>query len=157
MPAQYSDYIQLLLNLQKDIVSLVEILQRKIDATQAFDLDTINECIRKEQALSLSLRGLEQRRVSLLSELGYKDATMRQMPQLCPPQHKAETARVVEVVMKDYEVLASLQQRAKLMLERHLHEVEGALEQKGVLTGAEEGYKSSPPPKPKKMRTDLKV
>ncbi len=157
MAAQYNDYLKLLLALQKDMIELAGILEKKIEATQQFDLEALNDCIRKEQAVSLSLRGLESRRPILLAELGYNDATLRDMPRLCPQEHKAETSRIVEVVLKDYEILRSLQNRARAMLERHMYSVQTSLEGQGVVPNLDDNYRTAPADKPKKLRTDLKV
>ena len=88
--------------------------------------------MKREQALSLALRGLERRREPLLASLGLAGTSLRDLPQQCSPEHRGETARAVEKVLRSYQVLQSAQGAARTVLEGRLRQVEGELERRGL-------------------------
>ena len=58
----YEQYLQLLAEIEGVITQLNEVEKRKIDAVHKDDLLAVDECIRQEQAISLTMRSLESRR-----------------------------------------------------------------------------------------------
>ena len=54
--------LHFLSELQQELDRLTQLQPQKIDAVRAHDLDVLNDCMKQEQAISLSLRGLEQKR-----------------------------------------------------------------------------------------------
>ena len=68
----YTTYQQLLEELGGELEQLITIQNQKIQAVRAHDLDQLNDCMKQEQAISLALRGLEQRRDKLVQELGLR-------------------------------------------------------------------------------------
>ena len=81
---EYSDYLALLSELCRSLTrSAME--QQKIDAVQGHALDELNEAMKREQALTPTLRGCEQKRETLLTGLGLTGISLRDMPPHCPP------------------------------------------------------------------------
>lgn len=68
--AVFREYLQLLRGLEKTVGQLVELERKKAGAVRANDVQLVDDCIRQEQVLSLSLRGAEQKRAKMLKELG---------------------------------------------------------------------------------------
>lgn len=126
----YDDLLHFLGELRETLERLTAVQGEKRDSVQ--DLEALNECMKREQALSLSLRGMESRREKLLSELGLAEVPLREVPKHCPPGCREEAARAVEQVLRSYEVLRSAQGAARTMLEGRLHQIEGELERRGM-------------------------
>ena len=126
----YPELLRFLEELDGALTSLTALQDEKRAAAQ--DLDGLNACMKREQALSLALRGLERRREPLLASLGLAGTALRDLPQRCPPEHRGETARAVEKVLRSYQVLQSAQGAARTVLEGRLRQVEGELERRGL-------------------------
>ena len=96
---EYSDYLALLSELCQLFDQISHVEQQKIDAVQGHALDELNEAMKREQALTLALRGCEQKRETLLTGLGLTGISLRDMPSHCPPEYRAVTSRMVEQVL----------------------------------------------------------
>ena len=64
MAVQFTDYVQLLQDLEQTLRDLTALQPEKIAAVRAHDLEVLNDCMKREQAASLALRGLEQKRAA---------------------------------------------------------------------------------------------
>lgn len=153
----FEQYLHFLEELRKELDALTTVEHQKIAAVKNHDLDTLNECMKQEQAMSLSLRGLEKKRDTILTALGLTNVLLRDLPQHCPEAYQAQTSRVVETVMHSYQILRSAQTAARTMMETQLHMIEKELTKQGVDLELEEHYQSTPPSAPQKMRTDFRV
>ena len=154
---QYQDYLQLLTDLQQEISRLIEVGQQKIEAVQNHDLDQLNECMKQEQAIALTLRGFEQKRVKLLSELGYKNVTLREMPQHCPKEYQQKTSELVERLLRAHQVLQSVETPSRTMMEQDLRTIQQELENRGVSQEMDENYQTAPGAQPPALRTAIRA
>ena len=66
----YHSYLELLDTLRSNVEELSALAKRKIEAAQNDDLVALDEVLKREQALALSFRGLEQSKERLLGEMG---------------------------------------------------------------------------------------
>ena len=66
----YTDCLALLEQLSQVFGQLDGLEREKAAAVGARNLDALNQCIKQEQAVSLSLRGVEQKRDQLWRGLG---------------------------------------------------------------------------------------
>ena len=154
---EYRDYLQLLSELTQELTQLSEIGQQKVQAVSSHDLDALNECIKQEQAVSLTLRGIEQKRKKILTELGFENVPLREMSMRCPTECQQETTQLVENLLRIYTVLKSVQTPARTLMERELRAINTELETRGVLSETKENYQSSPTAKPGNLRTDFRA
>lgn len=153
---EYSDYLALLSELCQLFDQISHVEQQKIDAVQGHALDELNEAMKREQALTLALRGCEQKRETLLTGFGLTGISLRDMPSHCPPEYRAETSRMVEQVLKGYAVLQAAQGSARTLTELELRRVDGELARRGVEPDAESHYQASPA-RPTSMKTDFRA
>ena len=68
--ASWQDYLKLMRSLSKTLGDLTEVEHDKNAAAARGDLRGVEECMKREQVLSLTLRGYDQKRDSLLRDLG---------------------------------------------------------------------------------------
>ena len=80
----WMDYLKLLEGLSKTIGQLTEVEQKKTLAVSQGRLDEVEDCMKREQALSLSLRGCDQKRETMLARMGLKNIPLRQLEQHAP-------------------------------------------------------------------------
>lgn len=155
MAAEYTEYVQLLRELGQTLQRLTALQPEKMAAVRAHDLDQLNECMKREQAGALALRGLEQKRSKLAAALGVAEVPIRQLPQRCPQECRSAMAEAVEALLRQGQELRSAQNAARTVVEGDLRRVNGELERRGVVTDPEEGGQVGVPPR--SMRTDIRA
>ena len=75
----YTEFISLIHDFIDLFRSLTTVEQQKLDAAVANDLSILEDCMKKEQAFVLRLRGLEQQRDTLQRKLKMKDLKFREI------------------------------------------------------------------------------
>ena len=145
---EFHDYLTFLQELCEELDTLTEVEQRKIAAIQAGDLETLESCMKQEQAAALSLRGREQHRQKMLQALGLEQISLRELPRHCPPEDKGRTAEITQQVLRSYQVLSSAQQAARTLMESNLRHIQKELDRR------QEAQES---PVPQKPQTDFRV
>lgn len=150
----FAGYLRFLTQMGEQLIELSGIEQEKVRAVQSGDLNALDGCIRREQAMGLTFRGLEQRREGWIQELNLPDGSLRRLPELCPPELRQEAAQTVETVLRQYEVCRSARESARTVLECELHRVERQLAQKGWEPGEAETALDQLPPG---LRTDFRA
>lgn len=128
---EFKDYLTFLQKLHQELTELNAVEQKKIAAVQAGDLDTLDVCMKQEQAATMSLRGQEQRRNQLLKQLGLEQVPLRELPRHAPAALRSETQQTVERLMRTYQVLTSAQGAARTLMESDLRKIERQLERGG--------------------------
>ena len=83
----YTEFISLIHDFIDLFRSLTTVEQQKLDAAVANDLSILEDCMKKEQAFVLRLRGLEQQRDTLLRKLKMKDLKFREILSRVPDEN----------------------------------------------------------------------
>ena len=122
--AAWQDYLGLLESLTKTIEELTDIEQKKTGAVTKGDLDTVEACMKREQALSMALRGLEQKRSKMLSDFGLGDVPLRGLMDHRPAGTEKETKRISETLRRKYEMFRTASDVARDTLECSLRGIE---------------------------------
>ena len=158
MEEQFRSYFKLLRDLARTLDGLVPLAQQKADAVRADDLLALDEVLKKEQPLTLNLRGLEQRRLKLVPQLGLDNVKLNDLPRHCPPQLEAEARQTVNTLRDSYEIYRSYANMARSTLELNIHQINKFLIDSGVDPKlAAEGYESPASEPPKNMKTDFRA
>lgn len=155
MAVQFIDYVQLLRELEQTLRDLTALQPEKIAAVRAHDLEVLNDCMKREQAASLALRGLEQKRANMAKALGVDGVPIRQVAGHCPESCRGDLSHAVESLIRRGQELRSAQDAARAVVESDLRRVNGELERRGVATDPEEGAQPAVPPRT--MRTDIRA
>lgn len=129
--------------------------RKKAAAVQADDLIALNEVLKQEQALSLSVRGLEQKRTELLSRFDLLDTPLMQAHEKFPPELRLRAKSAAEQLQREYEVYRSAAEVARDTLECNLHEIEKFLANAGVDAAPGTGYSSPAVDLPASLKTDF--
>ena len=98
----YEQYLQLLAEIEGVITQLNEVEKRKIDAVHKDDLLAVDECIRQEQAISLTMRSLESRRRKQLTELGLSEVKLSGLAAAFPADLRQQAAVAAERLQNAY-------------------------------------------------------
>lgn len=124
-------YIAFLGQLSDTLDQLTAIEKEKTDAVRRDDLNALNECMKREQAQSLTLRAMDQKRTKLLSELGLEKTTLADFAANCPPELRGKARAATEKLRGSYAVYRSTSDLARHTLERNLREIDAFLAEKG--------------------------
>ena len=122
--ASWQDYLKLLRNLSKTLEELTQVERDKNAAAAAGDLAGVEECMKREQVLSLSLRGYDQKRDAMLAALGLKGVTLRELANHSPEELRLEVKGVAEELRRQYEIFQSASKAARNTLELNLRAIE---------------------------------
>jgi len=120
----WQDYLKLLRSLTKTLEQLSDVERKKTEAVSRGDLLAVDECMKREQALSLSLRGFDQKREAALRDLGLEQVKLRQLADHAPDELLLETRKVVETLQRQYEIFQAASTVARNTLECNLRVIE---------------------------------
>lgn len=122
--AVWQEYMKLMDKLGDTLDKLTEIERTKTAAVGKGDLPAVEECMKQEQVVSLTLRGMDQKREKLLGQLGLTGVSLRELEARGPEDRRMETRQTVERLRRKYEVFQSASEVARNALECNLHVIE---------------------------------
>ena len=122
--ASWQDYLKLMRGLTRTLEELAQVERDKNAAASAGDLRGVEECMKREQVISLTLRGYDQKRDTLLAALGLQGVTLSQLEDHSPDEYQLETKKVVEELRRQYTLFQAASQVARHTLEINLHAIE---------------------------------
>lgn len=153
----FRDYLAFLRDLGATLDEITEVEQKKADFVQTDDLDGLNECMKREQALSLTMRSYDQKRDAMLLTLGLQGVHLRELLNYAPAEYREETKKTVEQLCRQYALYRGAFEVAKDTLECNLHQVEKILQAADPDSGAQTGYQEVPAQLPSRLRTDFRA
>ena len=158
MEEQFRAYFGVLRELSGVLDRLTPLAQQKAEAARAGDLTAMDEVLKQEQALGLSLRGLEQKRQKQASQLGLDGSPLSALPERCPAGLADEARTAAAALRKSYEIYRSYSNMARNTLELNIHQIDKFLESAGVDPKlAAQGYEAPPSEPPPPMKTDFRA
>ena len=153
----FQGYLTLLRELKATLAQLTQIEQEKTQAVCEDDLDGLNRCMKQEQALSLSLRGFEQKQKAARAALQLEHVPLRDLAAHAPTPLQTETRQLAEELRLQYQVFHAAFEVAQNTLECNLHQIERVLSDLGEAPGNAIGYEGPAPSLPQNLRTDFRA
>ena len=158
MEQRFLAYLDLLSQLSGHLERLTQLSQQKAEAVRRDDLLALDEALKQEQVLTRALRGLEQKRLSLLDQLGLKGVPLNELERHYPDLLQLQARQVIDALQRSYQVYRSASQAARNTLECSLHEIERIIAASGVNPAeASAGYEAPGAEPPKNMKTDFRA
>lgn len=150
-------YLALLRDLAQTLGDLTQVEHEKAAAVRKDDLAELNELLKREQALSLSLRSLDGKREKMMGSLDLEGSSLKGLSVRCPARLREEARSVEEELRRQYQLYRGAADMARTTLECNLHEIEKLLaEQAGGSAGP--GLPGSLQPElPRAMKTDFRA
>ena len=156
--SDHQAYLNLLKELSGSLNRLGELSEQKAQTVRQDDLLAMDEVLKQEQVLSLSLRGLEQRRVKLLAKLGMSNVPLSDLAEQYPPELQDEAKRTVEELRRSYKEFRARSDMARNLLEMNLHRIEKVVTAAGGdPKDLNAGYAPPGVEPPKNMKTDFRA
>lgn len=104
--------------------------QMKLQAASQNRVATVEECMIREQAMVLKLKGLEKERESAQKELGYADFSFRELLEQVSPQDKEQLEPLFKEFGREIEAFQDVSQNAAQVIEVNLHQIQKAFDMK---------------------------
>ena len=122
---------------------LIPIEQEKLDAAVKNRVTFVEDCMHKEQAAVLQLRGLEQKREAEQKRLGMGDYTFRQILEHVPDEAGKVLNPLFDQLAERVRTFQSINNSARDIIEVNLHVIQTALaaEAPGKATYSAKGQK----------------
>ena len=135
------EYFAFLEKLGGVLEQLTAIANEKNAAVRRDDLMTVNDCMKREQAISLNLRAMDRKREKLLSGLGLRGVRLSGLAEKAPPELRLQARDTAEKLRNQYAVYQSAADSARTTLEINLHEIEKIIEaqENGTFPGLQRG------------------
>ena len=124
MEDRWREYFHFLDQIGELLEQLTELTKQKTEAARRADLPAVEACMKKEQAYSLNLRGMDRKRDKLLAGLGISGVRLSGLSRACPPLLQNEARETAERLHDRYQVFRSAQDVARHTLECNLHQME---------------------------------
>ncbi len=99
----------------------------KLEAVSRNDIIYLEDCMKKEQAEILVLRGLERKQLEVQKELGFENATFREIIELAPVEYKAQLEAMYKELSNSIEIFKSTTEGIKKSIELNLYAIDNAL------------------------------
>lgn len=121
-------------------ISRVE--EEKFQAAAKNHIVVIEESIKKEQALLLHSKGLEQKRIQLLKQMGAENLTLRQFIETLSAEERPPFQEAFDALTAAIASYQKIHHRSKTIIEANLHRINKELERLSgePLGGSTTGY-----------------
>ena len=123
----YREYLGFMEQLGRLLDQMTELAKEKTSAVRRDDLLVVDSCMKREQALSLSMRAMDKKRETLLAGIGLRDVSLSGLAQHYPEELQQEAREAVEKLRGQYELYRSAADVARTTLECSLHQIEKML------------------------------
>lgn len=154
----HSAYLTLLDELSGDLESLAGLAREKTSAVRRDDLGALNDVMKREQALALSLRGREQKRQKLAAQLELEGTHLSALPHSVPKPLLPRAQETVERLRRSYDSYRNAAEVARHTLEINLHEIEKIIAAHGIDPAQSVGYAAEAMAEPpKNLKTDFRA
>ena len=120
----WKDYLKLMESLTKTLGQLTQVERDKNAAASAGDLRGVEDCMKQEQAISLSLRSFDIRREKMLAGLGLEGVNLSGLPDRAPQELRLEVKAAAERLRQQYSVFQAASEVARNTLECNLRAIE---------------------------------
>lgn len=104
--------------------------QEKLKAVQENNVAVVEDCMKKEQAVMLKLRGLEQKRENAQQELGWEGKTFREIIELAPQEERQELQQMFDRLSAAIRVFRETNEGAMDAMSVQLREIEKVIKLK---------------------------
>ena len=120
----YREYFAFMDQLGGTLEELTELAKEKTVAVRRDDLLAVDDCMKREQALGLSLRAMDKKRDKLLAAIGLENVTLSGLAQHCPEELRQEARAAADKLRERYGLYRSASDVARTTLECTLHQIE---------------------------------
>lgn len=108
---------------------ITDVEKEKMEAALKNNVLLLEDCIKKEQALVLRSRGLDQKRQKLQKSMGAESLTLKQIVEASPKEDQAVLTPIYQELTASLKEYREVYEGAKTAIEVNLHRINSGLEQ----------------------------
>lgn len=158
MEELFRAYLSTLDGLSADMEKLADLCREQCSAVHRDDLAGLDDVMKREQVVGLSLRGREQKRQKLALQLGLDGTRLSALPRLVPRELLPQAQESAERLQKSYGAYQNAAEVARHTLEINLHEIDKIITAHGIDPAQGAGFAADAPAEPpKNMKTDFRA
>ena len=124
----YVNFISLIKELIELFDALIAVEQKKLDSVVNNNISVVEECMKKEQAFVLRLRGLEQQRESIQTAMGMQGMAFREILTKVPQEILDELAPLFQELSEKVRAFQSVNDNAKEAIQVNLYQIQSVLD-----------------------------
>lgn len=124
---EFSNFVKLIEEFIDFFEELISVEQDKLDAAVKNRVSFVEECMHREQAAVLRLRGLDQKREREQERLGMAGYTFRKILENSPEETSAVLKPLFDRLSEQVRMLQSITDNSKDIIEVNLHAIQSAL------------------------------
>lgn len=113
------------------IEQFTEIEQTKLDAAADENLTTLEDCMTKEQAMIMRIKGLEHERIKWQKDNGCEGLTFKEILDKSSPDEKADLKFLYDSLSERLNLFQDVSKSAEQIIKANLYVVNRKLEQQG--------------------------
>ncbi len=147
----YQEYIAYLDELGDVLDQLTQVARTKAIAAHNGDMEQLDQCMKQEQAFSMSLRSMDHRRDQMLEAMGLQDVVLSQLAAHYPPELRGQAAQAAERALNRYDGYVAASNAAMTSLECVLRDIQRMMPENQPLP---ETPPDAPPPR---LKTDFRA
>lgn len=136
----------------KQMIALFEeqlpLEQEKLRAVQEDDVAAVEECMKREQAVVLKLRGLEQKREKIQKDNGWDGMTFREIIDLAPEEKQLSYRQLLEKLQNSISLFQDMNECAMDTMRIHQREIEKVIKIKDPNGTYNQDGHQAPPKRP---------
>ncbi len=133
MNDKFESMINLIDELTNVLVKLADMQRQVVAAVGEDNLEKLADCMKHEQVLSLTLRNIEQKRLKLQDELGFKEIKLSELPsKVKDAEMQIRIRNAANKLSAQYKIVKSTSETARSILEANLRRVEQTMRKIGV-------------------------
>lgn len=158
MEELYIAYLTTLDGLSADMDKLADLCRESSAAVRRDDLMGLDDVMKREQVVGLSLRGREQKRLKQALQLGLDGTRLSALPRNVPKSLLPRAQETVERLKRSYDSYRNAAEVARHTLEINLHEIEKIVAAHGAGPAGSAGpAPDAPAQPPANMKTDFRA
>lgn len=150
-------YLTLLEHVTGCLEQLTSLAKQKSAAVRRDDLLALDGVLKQEQALSLALRGHEQKRLKLIKQMNLEQVPLSRLYEYYPAGLKDRAKQTAEALRSSYSIYRCAAEVARNTLECNLHELDKIIAGMGGPQPVNNGYIPPEAEPPANMKTDFRA
>ncbi|MFT4008111.1 MAG: flagellar export chaperone FlgN [Lacrimispora sp.] len=132
-----NDFISVIEDLILLFKDLIQVEETKLEAASKNRVTYVEDCMNKEQAAILKLRGLEKKRETVQEKLGFKGYTFQQILSETTGEDQDQLRKLFDTLSRQVRQFQDTNESARSMIEINLHMINKAINnsQNGTVAG----------------------
>ncbi len=128
------ELVQILTEMKNALTEALPLEKAKFKAVEEEKIGILEECMAKEQAFALRIKGLEQKRMKYMEERGYGNMTLRELADGMEGEEQRKLRTLLDELVLAVQNFTSYNDESMKLVRLRLHNLERAASPDGGMT-----------------------